>query len=128
MGGLFRVIRQPIYVAFALTLWTVPVWTPDQLVIALAYTAYCLLAPMLKERRFATRYGARFEDYQSAVPYALPRFRRSRKPLVVAMPTPSPRPGQSARKPGLPPHPALRPPRHDMLTSPFSSRPSCSGA
>ncbi|MFO7758765.1 MAG: isoprenylcysteine carboxylmethyltransferase family protein, partial [Roseovarius sp.] len=29
--GLFRVIRQPIYVAFALTLWTVPVWTPDQL-------------------------------------------------------------------------------------------------
>ncbi len=82
MGGLFRVIRQPIYVAFALTLWTVPVWTPDQLVIALAYTAYCLLAPMLKERRFATRYGARFEAYQSAVPYALPRFRRSRKPLV----------------------------------------------
>ena len=32
--GLFRLIRQPIYVAFALTLWTVPVWTPDQLVLA----------------------------------------------------------------------------------------------
>ncbi len=27
-GGLFRFIRQPIYVAFALTLWTVPIWTP----------------------------------------------------------------------------------------------------
>ena len=25
--GLFRLIRQPIYAAFALTLWTVPVWT-----------------------------------------------------------------------------------------------------
>ena len=34
--GLFRVIRQPIYVAFALTLWTVPVWTPDQLALASA--------------------------------------------------------------------------------------------
>lgn len=71
--GLFRLIRQPIYVAFALTLWTVPVWTPDQLALALAYSAYCLLAPRLKERRFAARYGDRFLRYRAAVPYALPR-------------------------------------------------------
>ena len=71
--GLFRVIRLPIYVAFALTLWTVPVWTPDQLVLAASFTAYCLLAPRLKERRFLARYGDRFATYRSAVPYALPR-------------------------------------------------------
>jgi hypothetical protein len=29
--GLFRFCRQPIYVAFAMTLWTVPTWTPDSL-------------------------------------------------------------------------------------------------
>jgi hypothetical protein len=40
--GLFRLCRQPIYVAFAMTLWTVPVWTPDQLEVALLLTAYCL--------------------------------------------------------------------------------------
>jgi protein-S-isoprenylcysteine O-methyltransferase Ste14 len=74
--GLFRVIRQPIYVAFALTLWTVPVWTPDQLFLAISYTAYCLLAPRLKERRFAARYGERFARYKNAVPYALPRLHR----------------------------------------------------
>lgn len=78
--GLFRWIRQPIYVAFALTLWTVPVWTPDQLVLAACYTAYCLAAPRLKERRFAARYGARFHAYRAAVPYALPRLRRSPAP------------------------------------------------
>ena len=72
--GLFRLIRQPIYVAFALTLWTVPVWTPDQLVLAISFTAYCLLAPRLKERRFAARYGDRFATYRKAVPYALPRL------------------------------------------------------
>jgi len=72
--GLFRLIRQPIYVAFALTLWTPPVWTPDQLVLAISFTAYCLLAPRLKERRFATRYGARFDRYRATVPYALPRL------------------------------------------------------
>lgn len=72
--GLFRVIRQPINVAFALTLWTVPVWTPDQLALAVSYTAYCLLAPRLKERRFARRYGGRFARYRADVPYAFPRL------------------------------------------------------
>ncbi|MEM9967718.1 MAG: isoprenylcysteine carboxylmethyltransferase family protein [Pseudomonadota bacterium] len=72
--GLFRVIRQPIYVSFALTTWTVPIWTPDQLAVAVCLTAYCLLAPLLKERRFRMRYGARFTAYQNATPYAVPRL------------------------------------------------------
>jgi protein-S-isoprenylcysteine O-methyltransferase Ste14 len=72
--GLFRLIRQPIYVAFALTLWTVPVWTPDQLVLAISFTVYCLAAPRLKERRFAARYGDRFARYRAKVPYVLPRM------------------------------------------------------
>ncbi len=74
--GLFRVIRQPIYVAFALTLWTVSVWTPDQLMLAVSFTAYCLLAPRLKERRFAARYGDRFARYRAEVPYVVPRLTR----------------------------------------------------
>jgi protein-S-isoprenylcysteine O-methyltransferase Ste14 len=73
--GLFRLIRQPIYVAFALTLWTVPVWTPDQLAVAISFTLYCLLAPRLKEKRFAERYRDRFQHYREQVPYALPRLR-----------------------------------------------------
>lgn len=73
--GLFAIIRQPIYVAFALTLWTVPVWTPDQLVLAILLTGYCLIAPRAKERRFAARYGAEFAAYRAAVPYAIPRLR-----------------------------------------------------
>lgn len=70
--GLFRVVRQPIYVAFALTLWTVPVWTPDQLVIALVLTAYCLGGPLLKEQRFRRRFGRDFVAYARRVPYWLP--------------------------------------------------------
>lgn len=76
--GLFRLIRQPIYVAFVLTLWTVPVWTPDQLVLAIILTAYCLLAPKLKERRFAARYGVWFARYCAEVPYALPRLTQAK--------------------------------------------------
>lgn len=70
--GLFRLTRQPIYVAFALTLWTVPTWTPDQLVVALALTTYCLIGPVFKEARFRHVYGASFERYARSVPYWLP--------------------------------------------------------
>ena len=76
--GLFRFIRQPIYVAFALTLWTVPVWTLDQLAVALCFTLYCLLAPRLKEKRYAARYRERFLRYREQVPYALPRLGRAK--------------------------------------------------
>ena len=75
VGGLFRIIRQPIYVSFALTLWTVPVWTPDQLVLAVILTAYCLFAPRLKEARFERRYGRRFRAYKRNVPYAVPTLK-----------------------------------------------------
>ena len=74
--GLFRLIRQPIYVAFALTLWTVPVWTPDQLLLASLLTAYCLLAPRHKERRFARLFGERWRAYRARTPYAIPRLTR----------------------------------------------------
>ena len=77
--GLFGIIRQPIYVSFALTLWTVPVWTPDQLVLALVLTAYCLLAPRLKEARFEKRYGEKFRVYRNRVPYAVPQLKRSQQ-------------------------------------------------
>jgi methanethiol S-methyltransferase len=74
-GGLFRLIRQPIYVAFATTLWTDPVWSSDQLALAIIFTAYCVLAPRLKEARFTAIPGDRFRAYQARVPYMIP-YRR----------------------------------------------------
>ncbi len=75
--GLFRLTRQPIYVSFALTFWTVPTWTPDQLVIAVVFTAYCVFAPLFKEARYRRIYGSAFDDYARNVPYWLPRARSS---------------------------------------------------
>jgi protein-S-isoprenylcysteine O-methyltransferase Ste14 len=74
--GLFRLVRQPIYVSFALTLWTVPTWTPDQLVVAVVLTAYCVIAPRFKERRYRGIYGQKFDDYAREVPYWVPFTRR----------------------------------------------------
>lgn len=72
--GLFRFTRNPIYVSFALTTWTVPVWTPDQLLVATMLTAYCVLGPVLKEARYRRIHGERFESYARGVPYFVPRL------------------------------------------------------
>jgi len=77
--GLFRLTRQPIYVSFALTLWTVPTWTPDQLVLAITFTAYCLIAPHFKEARYRRIYGRTFADYAHSVPYWFPWPRPQRE-------------------------------------------------
>lgn len=77
VGGLYRFVRQPVYLGFALTLWTGPVWTPDRLALAVLWTAYCVVGPRLKERRYERAYGEEFRRYQSAVPYMAPRLRRA---------------------------------------------------
>jgi ubiquinone biosynthesis O-methyltransferase len=72
-SGLFKFCRQPIYVSFAATTWTVPTWTPDQLAVASALTFYCLIGPLFKEARFKSRFGEQFEAYRRRVPYWIPR-------------------------------------------------------
>lgn len=75
-AGLFRYCRQPIYLGFALVLWTAPVQTPDWLLLAGVWSFYCVAAPLLKEARWERRFGDAFRVYRAAVPYLLPRFRR----------------------------------------------------
>lgn len=72
--GTFGLIRQPVYFAFTLTLWTAPVWTADRLLIAVAWTAYCLLGPLLKEQRYLRYHGNDFAEYRRRVPYWVPRL------------------------------------------------------
>ena len=77
-NGLFRMCRQPVYLAFALTLWTGPVWTPDHLLLALIWTGYCVLGARVKERRYAAAFGDEFRAYQRRVGFWWPRLRERR--------------------------------------------------
>jgi len=72
--GLHARSRHPIYLGFALTLWTAPTWTGDRLVLALILTLYCVLGPLHKERRLARHHGPLFETQTRTVPYFLPRI------------------------------------------------------
>ena len=73
--GLFRFSRQPVYLGFALVLWTGPVHTLDGLLLAMTWSMYCVAAPLHKEFRYLSAYGERFSRYRSMVPYFLPRLR-----------------------------------------------------
>ncbi|MES2598198.1 MAG: FAD-dependent monooxygenase [Verrucomicrobiota bacterium] len=81
--GMFRHSRQPIYASFTLILWTAPVWTPDHFVIATLWTLYCVLAPVLKEKRYRRWYGEAFARYQRRVPYWFPGKTRSIKSMTL---------------------------------------------
>ncbi len=74
--GIYAVCRQPIYFSFMLTLWTGPVWSADKLEVAVLWSLYCLIAPVLKERRQMRSYGEQFQEYRRNVPY-WPGFKRS---------------------------------------------------
>lgn len=75
-GGLFARCRQPIYLGFAMVLWTAPVWSLDWLLLAAFWTVYCVVGPRWKEARWERLFGARFVAYRASVPYLLPRLFR----------------------------------------------------
>ncbi len=72
--GLFRFTRQPIYVAFTCALWTGPLLTLDRIALASAWTLYCLVGPLHKEKRILARDPDGYGRYRQLVPYWLPRF------------------------------------------------------
>lgn len=76
--GLHARCRHPIYAAFILILWSGPVWSLDRLLLAVPLTAYCVLGPRLKERRYLARHGASYADYLSRTPGLMPRGRTRR--------------------------------------------------
>ena len=73
--GLFSIVRQPIYLAFLLILWTAPTMTVDSLFLAIIWSAYLCLAPKLKEARYERWHGERYREYQKQVPYLFPFWR-----------------------------------------------------
>jgi protein-S-isoprenylcysteine O-methyltransferase Ste14 len=74
--GLFARCRQPIYLSFALTLWTGAGWTADHLLLAILWSLYCIIAPLHKERRYERLFGEAFAVYRRRVPYIFPRLHR----------------------------------------------------
>ena len=74
--GLYRLIRHPIYVAWAIIFWATPEMSAGHLLFAGVATGYMALAVFAEERDLVAHFGDAYRRYQETTPRYLPRFRR----------------------------------------------------
>lgn len=65
--GVFRVVRHPIYLGWALFVFGAPDMTATRLVFAVVSTAYVAIAIPLEERGLVREFGRGYEDYRRQV-------------------------------------------------------------
>lgn len=65
--GVFRVVRHPIYLGWALFVFGAPTMTATRFVFAIVSTAYVAIAIPLEERGLVREFGPGYEDYRRQV-------------------------------------------------------------
>jgi protein-S-isoprenylcysteine O-methyltransferase Ste14 len=81
IGGLYRYVRNPMYIAVGATIVGQAAFFGEPLLLAYAGAFWALTAAFVRwyeEPHLARRYGAEYEEYCRAVPAWLPRRRRLR--------------------------------------------------
>lgn len=75
---LYRHMRHPMYVGWAIAFWAIPTMTAGHLLLAAGMTAYMLVAVMFEERDLSDYFGQQYAAYQRRVPMFLPWFGSAR--------------------------------------------------
>lgn len=71
---LYRYIRHPLYIGWALAFWATPTLTAGHLLFAGVMTVYMVLASRIEERDLVAHFGADYADYRRRVPAFVPRI------------------------------------------------------
>ncbi len=73
--SLYKRIRHPLYVGWAIAFWAAPTMTAGHLMFALIMTLYMAVAVIFEERDLVAHFGQQYEDYQRRVPMFLPKLK-----------------------------------------------------
>lgn len=74
-GGVYAVVRHPLYFFSLLVLWPASTMTEALLAFNIGSTVYFLAGSLLEERRLGQTFGAAYTAYRQQTPWMLPRLR-----------------------------------------------------
>jgi len=84
---LYKYVRHPLYVGWALAFWATPTMTLGHLLFAGTLTLYMGIAARLEERDLVGYYGETYRAYQRSVPMFIPRpGGQDERPATRALP------------------------------------------
>ena len=75
---LYKYMRHPLYVGWAIAFWATPSMSVGHLLFAVVMTGYMGLAALIEERDLIKFLGSQYEEYCKTVPRYLP-FRIGRE-------------------------------------------------
>lgn len=71
-GGVYQLVRHPLYFFSLLAIWPLPVMTTGLLGFNIGATLYFLVGSVLEEKKLHQYFGAEYETYQQHVPWMIP--------------------------------------------------------
>jgi protein-S-isoprenylcysteine O-methyltransferase Ste14 len=71
-GGLYRIVRHPLYTFSLLILWLSPSMTINSFVVYTALTTYVLIGILFEERKLLREFGNDYANYKLTTPMLLP--------------------------------------------------------
>jgi protein-S-isoprenylcysteine O-methyltransferase Ste14 len=74
-GGLYAIVRHPLYLFTLLLLWPVTVMPENYFGLCLGLTLYIVVGSYFEERRLRHSFGQAYVDYQARVPWLIPFVR-----------------------------------------------------
>jgi len=72
--SLYKHVRHPLYVGWAIAFWATPTMTVGHLLFASMLTIYMAVATYFEERDLVAYFGEQYQTYRREVPKFVPRF------------------------------------------------------
>ena len=79
-GGLYRLVRHPLYTFSLLVLWMSPTVSLNSFIMYVSFTAYILIGIFFEERKLLREFGQEYASYKTVTPMLIPgvRFNRNK--------------------------------------------------
>jgi len=71
-GGLYRLVRHPLYTAGLLFLWLSSSMTINAFTMAVGATLYILIGAYFEEKKLVREFGTAYQEYKSRTPMLIP--------------------------------------------------------